>query len=339
VGAVGRIRSAVQRVLDWWQDTRPGRAISWYGARNGALLCGGIAYSALFSLFAGLTIGFTVFVTFLGSRTELRNAVLEQIDQWIPGLIDTGKGGLLKPDDLVLPSAVNIASIVATVVLVFSAMGFMGALRVSVRAMFAASPTDDNALLARLWQLAGFVLLGLGVLVAAAASVASSAVGRVVESWLGGSPVVGVLLRIGAAAVGVVIDTLLVLAVVRVVGGVRPRRTRDLVLGCLAVGVVSGALRWVGTSVIVGSANRNALLASFAVLVTVLVLVNFVARVVLMACAWMHDPPRVDELVRAEQELYARRRAVEIDRIAREGQGTGRPWSPVVRGFRRATLN
>ena len=340
MGAVERVRSAGQTALGWWKDTRAARALAWYGSQRGGLLCGGIAYSALFSLFAALTIGYTVFMTVLGSRTDLRDAVLEQIDTWIPGLVDTGPGssGLLSPEQLILADPFTPTSIIATVVLVFSALGFMGALRRSVRAMFDAPDAAESLVLRRVWQLLGFVVLGAGVLASAVASVVSSALAGDMQDWFGASAAAVWLVGVGAAMAGVVIDALVVLGVVRLVGRIRVTRTRDLLLGCLAVGVVAGALRWLGASFVVGSSSRNPLLASFAVIVTLLVLVNFVARVLLMSCAWIYDPPRIDELDRAEAELRVRRYAEEVDRTVRRGQGRGRPWSPIVRGVRRATL-
>jgi membrane protein len=281
-----------------------------------------------------------VFLTVLGANTDLRDAVLQQVDTWIPGLVktDPGSRGVLRPDQLVLDSPFNPGSLVATVVLLVSAIGFMGALRQSVRAVFGVSVLEENPVLRRAWQLAGFVVLGAGVLASAIASVASSAVSRQVEDWFGASQALVWLVGVGGAVVGVVLDALVVLLVVRLVAGVRPERGRDLVLASLFVGVVAGGLRWLGTSLVVGSAARNALLASFAVVVTLLVVVNLVARVLLMACAWVHDPPRIDEVDHAVREVDARKDAAEVDRVVRRGQGHGRPWSPVVRGIRRATM-
>ncbi|GAB2457070.1 YihY/virulence factor BrkB family protein [Xylanimonas ulmi] len=285
--------AAVTRAVDWWKSSRPGRSLAWYGARNGAQLCGGVAYSALFSLFAALTIGWSVFSASLGSNAQWRGAVLDQMDTWVPGLVGTGPGDLVSPDDLILHGGSAWTTVVAAVVLLLSALGVMGALRTSVRAVFDIPPTQGNAVVARLWQLVGFVLLGVGVLVSAAASIAAHSVGEVVESLLGGSEAAAWVVRVGGAAVGIVLDALVVAGIVVLLGGARPGR-RDLVLGCLAVGAVAGALRWAGTSLVVGSAGRNALLAPFAAIVTILVLVNFLARMLLLVCAWMHDPPRLD---------------------------------------------
>lgn len=290
------------RAVERWNDSRLGRTLAWYGRRNGALLCGGVAYSALFSLFAGLTIGWSVFSASLGRDEGLRDAVLQQVDTWVPGLVGDGHDDLISPEQLVLGSALTWTTVVAAVVLLFSALGVMGALRSSVRAMFDLPTAGQNPVLARVWQLVGFALLGVGVVASAGASIAAGAVGQVVESWLAGDQVVAWAVRVGGAAVGVAIDAVVVAMVITVVGGARPPR-RDLVLGSLAAGVVAGALRWLGTTLVVGSAGANRLLAPFAAIVTILVLVNFVARLLLLTCAWMHDPPRTDrgEAPRADE--------------------------------------
>lgn len=275
-----------------WQATRAGRALARYDLANGSVLCGGMAYAALFSLFAALTIGYTLFVRVLGGSAELRDAVLTQVDTWIPGLVDTGHGGVLSPSDLVLSSGLSWTSVVAAAVLLWSATNFMGALRTSVRAMFGVTENGGNPVTERLRQLLGFVLLGAGVLVTAAASVAVSvAVPWTLESLGLEGAAVSFGVRAGGAVVTLALDAAVVAAVVRFVGGMRVP-LRDLLTGSLAVGVVAGVLRYLGTEIVTTAASRNALLASFAVVVTVLVLVNLLARVLLLATAWMSDPPR-----------------------------------------------
>ena len=55
------LRDRLERVAAWWRVTRPARALARFGSAGGGLLTGGIAYATLFSLFAALTLGWTVF--------------------------------------------------------------------------------------------------------------------------------------------------------------------------------------------------------------------------------------------------------------------------------------
>lgn len=70
-------------------------------------------------------------------------------------------------------------------------------------------------------------------------------------------------------------------------------------------------------------------------LAAVLLLVNVVARVLLLMCAWVYDPPRLDEIEEAEQTVAAMRREAEVERQVHRGRGSGKVYSPVVRGVRR----
>ncbi|MBL0884997.1 YihY/virulence factor BrkB family protein [Myceligenerans indicum] len=275
----------LRQLWQWWQGSRPGRALARYSERGGNVLCGGMAYTALFSLFAGLTIGYTAFSAVLGGDAQLREEVLSQVDRWIPGLIDTGSGGAIKPEQLLLTSGFNVTSVIAVVVLLWSATGFMGALRVAVRSMFDLSDDGPNVVVARLLQLAGFVLLLAGVLVAAAFGVAVSTAAPWLLDQIGLGGASRVVVQALGILVGVVVDAMVVAGVIRYVAGVRIPR-RELLAAAGVVGVTTGVLRWAGSSIILESASRNALLAGFAVLVGVLILVNLVARVLLLSCAW-----------------------------------------------------
>ena len=55
-----------------------------------------------------------------------------------------------------------------------------------------------------------------------------------------------------------------------------------------------GVVRTLGTTVVAGSVSNNPLFTSVAVLVTLLVWVNLIARIMLLAAAWTADPPYVE---------------------------------------------
>ena len=81
------------------QHIRLLRAFQRYGVAKGALLSGGIAYSAIFSIAAALTISITAFMAVLGSNEELRNTVFNGINDAMPGILQTEEdpSGLISP--------------------------------------------------------------------------------------------------------------------------------------------------------------------------------------------------------------------------------------------------
>ena len=290
--ARSRVAQRFAGLVERWRSSRAGRATYRYVSARGALLCGGIAYSALFSLFAGLTIGYTIFVRVLGGRTELIDAVFSEINELVPGLIAVdGSSGVITPEDLLMDSGLSVTSAVAGVVLLFSAVSFMYHLRGAVRTMFDVSDVGQSPVLARARAFVGFVLLAVTILVSAGAGLAVTTLGNRVMSALGLSGGSAVVVTAGGLLVSVLLDAVVVVLVVVLLAGVDVRR-RDLVVGSLTAAVAFGVLRYLGSSFVAGSASRNALLASFAVLVTLLLLVNFTARILLAVCAWMADPPR-----------------------------------------------
>lgn len=291
-----RARSAVwvRGRFDWWKGSRPGRANARFGAVGGGVLAGGIAYATLFSLSAGLTLGWTVFMRVLGDDEQLRATVIETVDDALPGLFDTGDGnGLLVPDDLVFSPGLTVAGAVALVVLLVSATSAMAAMRKGVRAVFG-TPTDaESAVVGKLRDLGGLVAFAVVVLVSAVLSQALTGTSQWLLGVLGVDRGGGMLLGVSGAAVSFVLDAVVFVLVVTVLAGARPRR-RDLTFGAVLAAAGLGAVRLLGTSVVAGSVTGNPLLGSFAVLVTLLAWINLVARLVLLAAAWTADPPSPD---------------------------------------------
>lgn len=286
-GLVARARALFARV----KQTRPMRANARFGRHGGGVLTGGIAYSALFSVVAGLTLGWTVFMAVLGSNATLRTQVLDAIDAALPGLVDTGDGsGAISPQDLRLSAGLTVAGIISVVVLLVTALSAMAALRTGVRAMFDEPPTAGSAVLAQARALAGLGIMALAILLSAVLTLAATSAADWVLSVadLGGAGLV--LVRAAGLAVSFLVDAGVFILVLVVLADQRPPR-RDLVAGAAIAAVAIGVVRYLGTSVVAGSADRNPLLASFAVVATLLIWINLIARIVLLASAWVADPP------------------------------------------------
>lgn len=281
----------VAALVEWAKHTRLARALGRYGQARGSLLAGGITYVAIFSVSAALAIGYTIFMWLLGGDEELRESVVQAINDALPGIIDTGDGagGLLTPEQLVIDQAINLASIIAAAVLLWSAMSIMNSLKLALRAMFGIATPKESFPVAKVRDLVGFVALALAVLLTAVLGIAVGTAGQWVMELIG---ITGALaawtLRILGLLVALLVDTAMVALLIRGLAGARVPR-RDLLLGALIAGVAAGALRLLGTSVV--GAVDDPLLASAAAIVTLLLWINLLAQMILIVGAWMANPP------------------------------------------------
>lgn len=301
--ALNRLKALAERL----KRTRVGRALTRYSTANGALLAGGIAYTGLYSAFAALVIGVSVLMALVDDHGPLRDAVLEVINETLPGVVDDGSGdGLVSVNQLTARSVLNTGSVLASLVLAYTAVSLMGALKSALRAMFGIVRLPQNPLLAQVANVAGFVVVVVGVLATAVASLVTSAVAnRTTEAadWIPGwlsSTGTRLLTLTGSA----VVDAF-VLAALIAVSGIRPP-WRDLVLGCALGAVALGAMRELGARV-VGSVADNPLLASAAALVALVLWLHLGSRILLLVAAWMANPPR-PQAIRDPAEVHARER-------------------------------
>lgn len=287
--------------LSWIQNTRVLRAVGRYSYANGALLAGGIAYSTLFSLAAALTIGITITMKILGSNAQLRNAVFDSLSQALPGVLQwEGQDGIVDPEHLVMNVSLSIPSIIAAVVLVFSATKMMSSLKSSIRAVFAIEQVPDNPALDKLRDLVGFIVLALGVVATGMVGLVNSTLGQWIIDFLHIKSSWGsALLSLGSLLINALIDAGILWVLIRGVARVRPQQ-KDAVLGLGIFAVGAAVIRSLGTSAL-GSSGGNALLVSFAALVTLLLWTNLLSRLVLLASAFIANPPKVKKVKEPEQ--------------------------------------
>lgn len=287
------LKRAVDRgksVIEWTKVSRPVRAFQRFTQSNGPTLSGGIAYTALFSLFGALTIGYTVIARVLGNNERLMESLLDTIDDFMPGLLKIeGNSGLIDPDSLIMASGLTLTTVVAALVLLWAALGCMSALRRSTRMMFDLPVKQSNLALAKLRELAGLAILGLSVVIVTVANITVTGLGRWVISTLKLPPYAGWLIPVGVIVVGFIIDALVFVLVVRILAGVQIP-VKDKVLGALVSATGFGIIRQLGTTIVAGSVSSNLLVASFAVVVTLLLWINLSATIFLIACAFAANP-------------------------------------------------
>ncbi|KRC63146.1 ribonuclease BN [Agromyces sp. Root81] len=317
---------------------KPARAFLLYLERHGAMLADSVTYRVLFSIFAGVFLGFAIAGMWLAGNPDALKALVATVDTAIPGLF--GEDGLIAPEDVVQPLTLSIAGILALVGLVGAAIGAIGSLRTAFRRL--GDQADDQTFF--VWVLLRDLLLaiGFGAAFAAAALVtvfSTTALGTLL-GWFGISSrdmVFDAAARFVSIAVIFAIDTLLIAVMFRVLSGMRPS-ARSLWTGALLGGVGLSVLQ-VLSSLFVGGATSNPLLASFGSLIALLIWLNLSSQVILMAAAYIvtgvddeHDRVRarygaptmaIRRMQRAERragdaaaELVAAREAVEKERAS-----------------------
>lgn len=278
----------VHRVQAW----RPYRAYQRYSVTDAGLLAGGIAFSALFGIAAALTLMWTAFMATLGDDPALRAQVVETVNTWLPGVLSTPTSrGMVDPDDLVLSSPLHPASIAATAVLVWTAVGIMTNIRSCVQTMFGIVAPPGNLVVQKSRDLLGFLGLAVGIVLSSVVGTAASTLGGRVTRLLGlgGGTAAAVFARVGGFALAIALAAVTFAFLFHVVARVRAPR-RDLLLGCLLGGIAVHVILTAGTS-LVSSNLDNALVAASASVATLLLFVNLLSRVLLYVAAFTANPP------------------------------------------------
>lgn len=294
----GRLRVLVRAV----DHSRPVRAVIRYLLVRGTLSAGGVTISALVSLVALVTIATTILRSALAERPELFEWVIDSVNTVLPGLVDDGtNNGLLDPANLALSTSFTWATLISVPVLLWTATNVMTGLRNSIRSMFGLTGAPIRPLIGKLYDVVGILLLGTAILISSALVAGTSGAVRAVLG-LFEMEGTGPIARVVAVLTAGVVDALVFIILFRVAAKVRVP-LRDRVLGALLGAVGWGLLRLAGTTVI--GLWHNPLLASFAVLVTLLVWINLAVRWALYVAAWTANPPHT-QLPVPPHEVHAR---------------------------------
>lgn len=291
--AAGRgLKPLLTRVTAYVNGWRLVRAVQRYGAARGALLAGGIAYSAMFAIAGALAIGLTAFSLILGANQELYDSLVANVNEVLPGILITAENpaGLLDPSALILHDLLNPVPIISAFVLLWSALSLMAHLRTSIQAMFGIARLPQAFWIAKLLDLSGFVILGAGVIVSTALAAVAQVFAEPLFDALQISPAGGaLLLHISGIVLALLIDMSIFAFLFRVMSGARAP-VWDLLFGAFLGAVATSVVRFLGTAAVSSVAN-NPLLAPFTAIVTLLLWVNLVARITLLAAAFTANPP------------------------------------------------
>ena len=271
----------------WWaraQATPPGRAWKRYGDTRGSLLAGGVSYFGFLSIFPIMALAFTVFGVLLRGHPQWLADIHRYLDQALPGFVQdpqTKKGVI----PLTLPGGKTLTAvgIVGVVGLLWGGLGWLGALRDGIRAVFGLGGSPGNVVTDKLRDIGVLLLIGVAVIVSAvvagvangAATFAAEHIGLGQQAWL--VTVIGLVVQ-------ALLNTAIVGVVLRMLTGV-PLPWPGLRNGAVFGGVGLTLLQLFGTRLIRGTMS-NPVFASIGLVVGLLVFLNFISRVLLVSAAW-----------------------------------------------------
>lgn len=347
-----RLEEPLTRVLDLRDravESFPVRVWRHFSRNNGFLLSAGMSYYVLFALFAMLYVTFAGAGVWLGGSTTAIVALVDLVNTYIPGLI--GENGLFTEADVAAVARDSTSVLLGTggiaiVVGLWTAIGGITFTRRAVRDIFGL-PFDDRAyILLKLRDLLAAVVFGgaliLGAVLATLGvwllSLVFELIGWSTTSWLFGAGV-----RTLSVLIAFLIDAAALSALVRFLTGTSiPWRTiwPGATLGGAAMIALQLALgyllAWVPT---------NPLLATFAVIVGLLLWCRWLSIVVLAAASWIavsaedndHPLAPADERAAriAEREALVLGARVRVRRARAEAQAA--PWYRRRRARRRVS--
>ncbi|WP_430645923.1 YihY/virulence factor BrkB family protein [Agromyces sp. GXS1127] len=262
-------------------------------ARNGFLLTAGMSYQSLFAVFAAIYIVFAVAGIWLFNDQDTLQALYLLINTYAPGLV--GENGIITPEALQEAATASTSlfgwtGAVALGGLIWTAIGWVTYSRMAVRSIFLL-PKDDRAYLyLKARDFAAAFMFGVAILVAAVLSIVATGFLDWIFGLLGvdltaESPAVRVGLQVGAILVVFVIDTLALAVMFRFLSGAEVA-WRRMWTGSLLGSAALSVLQMLG-GLVLSWAGSNPLLATFTVIVALLLWFRIASIIILVAAAWI----------------------------------------------------
>lgn len=304
----------MKALIAWFNATRIARTLKESSQKGTPVMAAGMAYMGLFSVFAGLWAVFSVLGLIIGGREDIQMWIIDSIRTALPGVI--GEDNAIDPTVLLDATVFGWTGAIALIGTVWTALSWLNGARIAIRTIFELPPVGHIPFVVAKLRDFALVIVALIIMLMSAASIAA---GSGAISWLlgsvgiGGDWVVREFLIEGASfVVAALFDALLLAGIVRVLASIRVPK-RILIPAALLGGIALTAIKALAT-MLVGGASANPLLATFAALLSVLILFNLMATVQLMIASWVKVS--MDDLGASPRRLTAEEAAEEAQATA-----------------------
>lgn len=316
-----RLEAPIERVTELKDRTLaafPVRVWRNFAFSNGFLLSAGMSYYVLFALFALLYVGFASAGLWLGGSDTAVEALVRLANTYIPGLI--GPDGLFTVGDVTqiaqnATGVLGVTGAIAVGIALWTAVSAVTFTRRAVRDLFGLPFDARGYWLLKARDAFAAVVFGGAMLVGAVLiSLSAWALEQVFAlfAWSTDSWVFSFGAQIASVAVAFALDAAALAMLVRFLTGTQ-LRWRFIVPGALLGGGAMTVLQ-LGAGLLLSHVPSNPLLASFTVIIGLLLWCRWLAIVMLMAASWIavaaedHDQPL--ENVDAEAARRAEQQAL-----------------------------
>jgi membrane protein len=286
--------------------------------RNGFLLAAAISYQSLFAIFATLYAAFAVVGLWLGGSQDAIDALIRVVNTYIPGFISGA--GPVDPDDVASiardsSSLLAITGSIALAVAVWTAIGFVTFTRRAVRDIFGLPFDLRSFVLLKLGDLLAAILFGAALVVGAGLGLVAGGLVSQVLVWANvpfQSTATEVASRLGSVIVSVLLNAGALTLLIRFLTGTS-LPWRSIVPGATAGGAALALLQ-LGFGFLAVYSPSNPLLATFSVVIGLLLWLRLAGIVMLVAASWIAVAAR-DADVPLREPTAAEQRAAEREAL------------------------
>lgn len=172
-GPMGRALTFLMWRLARLARTRFVRALNLFFFHYGTVMAAGAAYMMFFSIAAVLFAGFGIAGLVIGGNEEYQALIVRGVSNAVPGVIDTGSGGLATPEELFSTRGLNLAVTLSLLAAVFTSLSWMHGLRAGIRTIWDRPLMAENIIVVKVRDLGVMILLAVVVILSAGLGAAS----------------------------------------------------------------------------------------------------------------------------------------------------------------------
>jgi membrane protein len=286
-GGAELLLARVDLLLCRFFTLRPVRVVVLYNERRGPLMAAGLAYRLFFAIAALLVVAFAALGIVIAGDEDLREISVDALDQAVPGLIGDpgGESGLVTAERLFeVTSGLGWAIVVSSVVMLVTALGWIGGMRQAMRGIFALPPVAVHPVVLWVKDLGTLALLGVIMVVTTALGVVANNTVGALLTVLRLNVVDQIMTQAAGFAVMILLDILVAVVLFHSASAIEmPRRV--LIQGALIAGLGTTLLRTFSAQIL-GAFGNNPLLLSFAVILALFIWFFLLSQVYLLATAW-----------------------------------------------------